>query len=66
VEVSEKLDTLANDLKEYFWVLREIGAIFADHLSGQQARIELSLALGVTGAHLTKLREIIEWWNYRA
>ncbi|MBW3656822.1 MAG: asparaginase, partial [Gemmatimonadetes bacterium] len=28
-------------------VLREMGAIFADHMTGQQARIELMLAIGV-------------------
>ena len=30
-------------------VLREMGAIFADHMTGQQARIELMLAIGVHG-----------------
>ncbi|HEV2132554.1 MAG TPA: asparaginase [Longimicrobiaceae bacterium] len=44
--------------------LREMGVIFADHLTGQQARIELMLALGVCGAELERVREIIEWGRY--
>jgi L-asparaginase len=44
--------------------LREMGVIFADHLTGQQARIELMLALGVCGAELERVREIVEWGRY--
>ena len=36
--------------------LREMGVIFADHLTGQQARIELMLAIG-TGADVRPLIE---------
>jgi L-asparaginase len=45
--------------------LREMGAIFADHLTGQQARIELMLALGVCGTtDLSRIREIVEAGRY--
>jgi L-asparaginase len=44
--------------------LREMGVIFADHLTGQQARIELMLALGVHGGDLASLRRAIEWGRY--
>jgi L-asparaginase len=37
--------------------LREMGVIFADHLTGQQARIELLLALGIEGADVRALIE---------
>lgn len=44
--------------------LREMGAIFADHLTGQQARIELMLALGVHGGALERVREVVEAGRY--
>jgi L-asparaginase len=44
--------------------LREMGVIFADHLTGQQARIELMLSLGLFPADLARLRETIEWGRY--
>jgi L-asparaginase len=45
--------------------LREMGVIFADHLTGQQARIELMLALGLhTGVEA--VRTIIESGRYPA
>lgn len=44
--------------------LRELGAIFADHLTGQQARIELILALGACAADLPRIREVIEGGRY--
>lgn len=46
--------------------LREMGAIFADHLTGQQARIELMLALGVHGDDVERVRETIEAGRYDA
>jgi L-asparaginase len=46
--------------------LREVGAIFADHLTGQQARIELMLALGSCGGDVQRVREIIEGGRYAA
>jgi L-asparaginase len=46
--------------------LREMGAIFADHMSGQQARIELMLALGAYGDDLTRVREVVEAGRYGA
>jgi L-asparaginase len=46
--------------------LREMGVIFADHLTGQQARIELMLALGVCGPVDEALRAIIESGRYPA
>lgn len=46
--------------------LRELGAIFADHLTGQQARIELALALGSVGRDLPRLQQIIEAGRYGA
>jgi L-asparaginase/Glu-tRNA(Gln) amidotransferase subunit D len=36
--------------------LRGMGAIFANHMTGQQARIELMLALGVQGDDLEAIR----------
>lgn len=44
--------------------LREMGVIFADHLTGQQARIELMLALGVCGGEVERVRETIESGRY--
>ncbi|HEX8361094.1 MAG TPA: asparaginase [Longimicrobium sp.] len=44
--------------------LREMGAIFADHMTGQQARIELMLALGVYGDDLARVREVVEAGRY--
>jgi L-asparaginase len=44
--------------------LREMGCIFADHLSGQQARIELILALGVHGGDLERVRQEVEAGRY--
>jgi L-asparaginase len=44
--------------------LREMGAIFADHMTGQQARIELMLALGVHGDELARVREVVEAGRY--
>lgn len=44
--------------------LREMGAIFADHLSGQQARIELMLALGVHGGDVERVRAVVEAGRY--
>ena len=46
--------------------LREMGVIFGDHLSGQQARIELMLALGAFGADLEVIRSHIEGGRYDA
>lgn len=46
--------------------LREMGAIFADHMSGQQARIELMLALGTYGDELARVREVVEAGRYGA
>ncbi|HET7234358.1 MAG TPA: asparaginase [Longimicrobium sp.] len=44
--------------------LREMGCIFADHLTGQQARIEVSLALGVYGNDIRRVRETVEAGRY--
>ncbi|CAA9312446.1 MAG: L-asparaginase [uncultured Gemmatimonadetes bacterium] len=44
--------------------LREMGAIFADHMTGQQARIELMLALGVFGDELARVRDVVEAGRY--
>ncbi len=44
--------------------LREMGVVFADHLTGQQARIELMLSLGLFPADLPGIRETIEWGRY--
>jgi L-asparaginase len=44
--------------------LREMGVIFADHLTGQQARIELMLALGLHPDEPAKVREAVEWGRY--
>jgi L-asparaginase len=46
--------------------LREMGCIFADHMTGQQARIELMLALGVHGGDVAKVRETVEAGRYEA
>lgn len=46
--------------------LREMGCIFADHLTGQQARIELILALGVYGNDVPRVRETVEAGRYEA
>jgi L-asparaginase len=46
--------------------LREMGAIFGDHVTGQQARIELMLAIGVYGGDLERVREVIEADRYGA
>ncbi len=45
-------------------VLREMGAIFADHLTGQQARIELMLALGVYRGDVDRVRDAVEGGSY--
>ena len=44
--------------------LREMGCIFADHMTGQQARIELMLALGVHGGDVARVRETVEAGRY--
>jgi L-asparaginase len=44
--------------------LRELGVVFADHLTGQQARIELMLALGLFPDDAERVRETIEWGRY--
>jgi L-asparaginase len=44
--------------------LREMGVIFADHLTGQQARIELMLALAVCRGDVEGVRETIESGRY--
>jgi L-asparaginase len=44
--------------------LREMGAIFADHLTGQQARMELVLALAVAGEDVDAVRTIVEGGLY--
>ena len=44
--------------------LREMGAIFADHMTGQQARIELMLALGVHNGDLEAIRRVVEAGRY--
>jgi len=44
--------------------LREMGCIFADHLTGQQARIELILALGVHGRDVQRIRDTVEAGRY--
>jgi L-asparaginase len=46
--------------------LREMGAIFADHMTGQQARIELMLALGVHGDDPRAVRTVVEAGRYPA
>ena len=46
--------------------LRELGCIFADHLTGQQARIELMLALAVHAGDVAKVRETVEAGRYEA
>lgn len=44
--------------------LREMGVIFGDHLTGQQARIEVMLGLGVPGQSVEQLRATIEAGRY--
>lgn len=44
--------------------LREMGVIFGDHLSGQQARIELMLAIGALGGEVERIRRQIEGDRY--
>jgi L-asparaginase len=44
--------------------LREMGCIFADHMTGQQARMELVLALGVHGRDLQRVRDTVEAGRY--
>lgn len=44
--------------------LREMGVIFGDHLTGQQARIELMLAIPVTGGDLEAVRATVESGRY--
>jgi L-asparaginase len=44
--------------------LREMGVIFGDHLTGQQARIELMLALGEHGGDVARVRKVIESGRY--
>ena len=46
--------------------LREMGAIFADHLTGQQARIELVLAIATVGCDVDAVRQVIEAGRYDA
>jgi L-asparaginase len=46
--------------------LREMGCIFADHLTGQQARIELMLALAVHAGDVARVRETVEAGRYEA
>ena len=44
--------------------LREMGVIFGDHLTGQQARIELILGLGVCGGDVARVRRLVEGGRY--
>jgi L-asparaginase len=44
--------------------LREMGAIFADHMTGQQARIELMLALGCYAGDVERVRDVVEAGRY--
>jgi L-asparaginase len=44
--------------------LREMGAIFSDHATGQQARIELALAVGAHGDEMAAVRAVIEAGRY--
>lgn len=46
--------------------LRELGCIFADHLTGQQARIELMLSLAVHAGDVARVRETVEAGRYEA
>jgi L-asparaginase/Glu-tRNA(Gln) amidotransferase subunit D len=41
-----------------------MGAIFADHMTGQQARIELMLAVGVHGGDVQAIRSVVEAGRY--
>ncbi|HEX6373221.1 MAG TPA: asparaginase [Longimicrobium sp.] len=45
-------------------MLREMGAIFADHMTGQQARIELMLAIGVHDGDVEAIRTVVEAGRY--
>jgi L-asparaginase len=45
-------------------MLREMGAMFADHMTGQQARIELMLAIGVHGDDVAAIRDVVEAGRY--
>ncbi|HET6229516.1 MAG TPA: asparaginase [Longimicrobiaceae bacterium] len=56
------LDTYAYDGGGH--QLREMGAIFADVLTGPQARLELMLALGVFGTDLLGIRAVVEGDRY--
>ena len=44
--------------------LREMGCIFADHMTGPQARIELMLALGAHPGAVERIREVVEAGRY--
>jgi L-asparaginase len=44
--------------------LREMGCIFADHMTGQQSRIELMLALAVHDGDVAKVRKTVEAGRY--
>ena len=44
--------------------LREMGCIFADHMTGHQARIELMLALAVHGGDVRRVRKTVEAGRY--
>lgn len=46
--------------------IRAMGVIFADHLTGQQARLELMLALGLYGNDVEQVRRVIEAGRYDA
>lgn len=46
--------------------LREMGVIFGDHMSGQQARIELMLVLGLYGHDVSAVRNRVEAGRYDA
>ena len=41
-----------------------MGVIFGDHLTGQQGRIELMLALGAYGSEMERVRGTIEGGRY--
>jgi L-asparaginase/Glu-tRNA(Gln) amidotransferase subunit D len=45
-------------------VPRGRGAIFGDHMTGQQARIELMLAIGLHGGDVQAVREVVEAGRY--
>jgi len=46
--------------------LREMGVIFGDHMTGQQARIELMLMIGVHGPDVETIRRRIEAGRYES